>query len=88
MEDMDSMREACRGLDPVIWLKVEKEDMSGPLPPLEVWGGGGEEGEGKLEWVAGSGGVGWWWGLSYLGCWAGIVVTIQCILGCTGKFMG
>lgn len=38
MEDMDSMREACRGLDPVIWLKVEKEDMSGPLPPLEVYG--------------------------------------------------
>lgn len=35
---MEMMREACRGLDPVVWLKVKKKDMSGPLPPLEVYG--------------------------------------------------
>lgn len=37
VHDMEMIREACRGLDPVIWLKVKK-DMSGPLPPLEEYG--------------------------------------------------
>jgi len=34
---MEMMREACRSLDPDVWLKVKK-DMLGPLPPLEVYG--------------------------------------------------
>lgn len=40
VHDMEMMREACCGLDPVVWLKVEKMDVSGPLPPLEAYGAG------------------------------------------------
>lgn len=53
---MEMMREACRSLDPDVWLKVKK-DMLGPLPPLEVYGAAvGRRARGAFEWGTGGGG--------------------------------
>lgn len=72
VHDMEIMREACRGRDPVVWLKVKK-DMPGPLPPLEVYGA--EVGRMARDYLnglrdRGSCGVG---GLSYLELWVEVL---------------